>query len=142
MGIHLLIIEPDHRFRLNLSQRLHMEGFEVSEITQPADIGHIIHEKDIDVVLLGLDGLGREGLALIRTIKVISPPTEIILINDALQMDLSIEGMKLGAFDDFLIPLDIDSLVIRIHEAAGRQRKKGKRKKDLSNPSNRGGRQL
>jgi hypothetical protein len=39
-------------------------------------------------------------------------------------MDLSIEGMDLGAFDDFLIPLDIDSLVKRIREAVGRKDQK------------------
>jgi len=30
---------------------------------------------------------------------------------------LSIEGMKLGIFDDFLMPLDLDSLISRIREA-------------------------
>jgi PleD family two-component response regulator len=36
-------------------------------------------------------------------------------------MDLSIEGMELGAFDDFLVPLDIDSLAMRIREAVMRK---------------------
>jgi hypothetical protein len=30
---------------------------------------------------------------------------------------MSIEGMKLGVFDDFLMPLDLDSLISRIREA-------------------------
>jgi hypothetical protein len=36
-------------------------------------------------------------------------------------MDLSIEGMDLGAFDDFLIPIEIDSLAQRIREAVRRK---------------------
>jgi len=35
---------------------------------------------------------------------------------------LIIEGMDLGAFDDFLIPLDIDSLAKRIREAARQEK--------------------
>lgn len=118
MGIHVLIIEAENRFRKNLYQCLQVEGFTVDKVTQQDDVETIVVKEKIDVVLLGIDGLGMEGLALIRPIKTFSPMTEIIIINDSNHMDLSIEGMDLGAFDDFLIPLDIDSLAKRIREAA------------------------
>jgi len=124
MGIHILIVEAENRFRKNLYTRLQLEGFTVDKVTRKDDVVTIIAKEKIDTVLLGVDGLGREGLALIRPIKTISPSTEIIIINDSSHMDLSIEGMELGAFDDFMIPLDIDSLATRIREAA--MRKNGK----------------
>lgn len=120
MGIHILIIEAENRFRKNLYTCLQAEGFTVDKVTQQDDVVTIVAKEKIDTVLLGVDGLGREGLALIRPIKTIRPMTEIILINDASHMDLSIEGMELGAFDDFLIPLDIESLAKRIREAVNR----------------------
>ena len=118
MGIHILIIEAENRFRKNLYQCLQAKGFTVDKVTQQDDVATIVAKEKIDAVLLGVDGLGREGLALIRPIKTISPGTEIIIINDSSQLDLSIEGMELGVFDDFLIPLDIDALAKRIREAA------------------------
>jgi len=123
MGIHILIIEAENRFRKNLYTCLQAEGFTVDKVTPQDDVVTLVAEEKIDTVLLGVDGLGREGLALIRPIKTISPMTEIIIINDARHMDLSIEGMELGAFDDFLVPLDIDSLAMRIREAALRKEK-------------------
>lgn len=117
MGIHILIIEAENRFRKNLYQCLQAEGFTVDKVTPQDDVATIVANEKIDAVLLGVDGLGREGLALIRPIKAIRPGTEIIIINDASHMDLSIEAMELGAFDDFLIPLDIESLARRIREA-------------------------
>lgn len=120
MVIHILIIEAENRFRKNLYKCLQAEGFTVDKVTQQDDVVTIVAKEKIDTVLLGVDGLGREGLALIRPIKTIRPTTEIILINDASHMDLSIEGMELGAFDDFLIPLDIESLAKRIREAVNR----------------------
>ena len=117
-----MIIEAENRFRKNLYQRLQAEGFTVDKITPQDDVVTIVAKEKIDAVLLGVDGLGREGLALIRPIKTIRPSAEIIIINDAGHMDLSIEGMELGAFDDFLIPLDIDSLARRIREAVNRQK--------------------
>lgn len=83
------------------------EGFTVDKAVQQKD-----------VVLIGLDGLSMEGLALIRPIKAVSPKIEIIIIKDLNYMDLSIEGMDIGVFDDFLIPLDIDSLTKHIREVA------------------------
>ena len=122
MGIHILIIEAENRFRNNLYQRLQAEGFTVDKITPQDDVATIVAKEKIDAVLLGVDGLGREGLALIRPIKAIRPAAEIIIINEASHMDLSIEGMELGAFDDFLIPLDIESLAKRLREAVNRQK--------------------
>lgn len=121
MGIHILIVEAENRFRKSLYTRLQLEGFTVDKVTQKDDIVDIITKEKIDTVLLGVDGLGREGLALIQPIKSASPATNIIIINDSSHMELSIEGMELGAFDDFLIPLDIDSLAARIREAALKQ---------------------
>ncbi|MFC1856791.1 response regulator [Thermodesulfobacteriota bacterium] len=124
MSIHVLIVEAENRFRKNLYQRLQAEGFTVDKVTQEDDVVSVVAYEKIDVVLLGVDGLGRKGLALIRPIKTISPMTEIILINDSTNMDFSIEGMALGAFDDFLIPLDIDLLATRIREANNRKDRK------------------
>ena len=121
MGIRILIIEAENRFRKNLYQCLQEKGFTVDKVTPEDDVSAIVAREKIDIVLLGVDGLGMEGLALIRPLKTISPRTEIIIINDSNHMELSIEGMDLGAFDDFLIPLDIDSLASRIREAASRK---------------------
>ena len=121
MDIRILIIEAENRFRKNLYQCLRNKGFTVEKVTPNDDVVAIVARENVDVVLLGVDGLGMEGLALIRPIKATRPATEVIIINDSHHMDLSIEGMDLGAFDDFLIPLDIDSLAKRIREAVGQQ---------------------
>jgi DNA-binding NtrC family response regulator len=86
----------------------------------------IVKRKNVDVVLLGLKGLKKEGLMLLQEIKKIRPLTEVITLCNPDQMILSIEGMKLGAFDDFIVPFDLESLIRRIREA--HQQKKEKEK--------------
>ena len=81
MDIHILIIEAENRFRKNLYKCLQAEGFTVDKVTEQDDVVTIVAKEKIDTVLLGVDGLGRKGLALIRPIKAISPATEIIIIN-------------------------------------------------------------
>lgn len=117
MAINLLIIEAEDRFRKNLHLRLKTEGFRVDKANPTDDIPTIVVKEQIDVVLLGVDGLGKEGLALIQPIKSANPRTKIIIINDLDHINLSIAGMERGAFDDFLVPLDFDLLTRRIKEA-------------------------
>ena len=76
-----------------------------------------LKKHPIDVVLLSLNDLKKEGMALIKMIKKKHPAVQVITINSGDQISLSIEGMKLGVFDDFLMPLDLDSLISRIREA-------------------------
>ena len=66
---------------------------------------------------MSLNDLKKEGMALIKMIKKKHPVVQVITINSGDQISLSIEGMKLGVFDDFLMPLDLDSLISRIREA-------------------------
>ncbi len=117
MSIRILIIEDENEFRNNLYHFLQSEGFTIDKATHQDDVKTIVAKKKFDVVLLGVDDPGMEGLALIQPIKTISPKTEIIILNNFNHMDISIKGMDLGAFDDFLIPLDMDSLAKRIREA-------------------------
>jgi DNA-binding NtrC family response regulator len=133
MTAKLLIVEADDLFRENLTRCLTDAGLKV----YPADVAdeaeEILKRKDCDVALIGLVGLGREGLRLLRSIKELRPLTEVILIAGHGQLALSIEGMKLGAFDDFRIPLDTQSLLQRVQEACKQKKENLKaRKKSLT----------
>ncbi len=131
MAINLLIIEADAPFRLNLSRRLRLERYRVFEAEQQADARRILERKKIDVALLGLNGLKKQGLLLLERIKEIRPLTEVIIINTLEHLSLSIEGMKLGAFDDLFLPLDLDSLIERIQEAYKLKKRKERVNKSL-----------
>jgi DNA-binding NtrC family response regulator len=129
MTAKLLIVESDDLFRQNLARSFTSAGLKVypADFAQQAE--EIIRQRDCDVVLIGLPGLGREGLHLLRNVKEMRPFTEVILITGNEQLALSIEGMKLGAFDDFRIPLDMKLLLDRVHEAYRTKKENLKAKK-------------
>jgi len=121
-----LVIDEKSPFCQNLVRRLRQEDCEILLAERQTDIQRIFGESDIDVVLLNLDNTGRDGMLLLKWIRESWPETGVILINNAVQIALSIEGMKLGAFDDFLVPVDLDALIQRIRDAFHqRQNKSG-----------------
>jgi DNA-binding NtrC family response regulator len=122
--VQILIVEADEAFRRNISERLHFEGAKVFEAGGELEARDIVHNRNIDVVLLGGKGIMQSGLPLLKFIKETRPSMEVILMTSSEHHSLyvSIEAMKLGAFDDLLTPFDIKTLLDRIH-AASRQKK-------------------
>ncbi len=127
MGINLLIVDTDIGFRQSLCRHLVTAPFQVFESEGRWGLKKLIKKHNIDVVLLSLSQLREDGLALLKRIKRFRPQVEVILINGTGQLSLSIEGMKLGAFDDILVPFDLNRLMARIKDAHQRKQEKAGR---------------
>jgi len=123
MEVDLLIIERNSFLYEHLSARPGSKDYRIFQSRALMETKRILKRKDIDVVLLDLNGLKREGLALLKMIKKMRPAVQVIIINSAEQLSLSIEGMRLGAFDDLFIPFDLDVLIERITEAFEQKKK-------------------
>ena len=131
MGGNLLIIEADTLFRKNLAWRLESERFHIASADHETNVKKIIKKGKIDVALLSLNNFKREGLGILKSIKKIRPIVEVITINNPDQIELSIEGMRLGAFDDFILPFEMDSFIRRIKDACSYKKKREKTKKSI-----------
>lgn len=119
MARQILIIEKENSLRANLGQHLRQKGFRVSETDQAEEAMATLSEYPGHLVLIGLEGLKRNGIVIMRMIRERFPLIKIITINSGDQLELSIESMRLGAYDDFLIPFDLDALISCIQRASG-----------------------
>ena len=117
MGVTILIIERNTMLQEHLVRHLETQNWEILESSQEKDIKRILKKHSVDVVLISLNDLKKEGMGLIKMIKKKHSAVQVITINNGDQISMSIEGMKLGVLDDFLMPLDLDSLISRIREA-------------------------
>lgn len=117
MAHRVLIAEADDEFRATLGRRIAAEQFRVFEAGNPAAARNILARKNPDVVIIGLKRFGREGLSLLQYCKSRRPLTEVVVVVGRDQVPLSIEAMKLGAFDDVQMPLDMNALVDVIKKA-------------------------
>ncbi len=117
MKPEVLIIDQEGLLRQRLSGRLQQEGCRVFEAESGSEAEDIACRRDIDVVLLDLGHLKRDAFGLLQQIKHIRPGAEIILLNSGDDIHLSIEGMKLGAFDDIFPPFDLAVISSRVTAA-------------------------
>jgi DNA-binding NtrC family response regulator len=66
MQVYLLIIESDNSFRRNLVRWLPDKDWRVLFAEDQIEAMKIVKRKNVDVVLLGLKGLKKEGLMLLQ----------------------------------------------------------------------------
>ncbi len=58
-----------------------------------------------------------DGIEATQKIKTSHPLVEVILLTGHASMEASLEGLKMGAFDYLIKPVNIDELVYKIEDA-------------------------
>jgi DNA-binding NtrC family response regulator len=117
MAIRLLLVDDERSFVEPMQKRLGVRGFEVRMANSgPAALAELAREA-IDVVVLDVKMPGMDGIETIRAIKERHPLVEVILLTGHANLEASLEGMALGAFDYLLKPVGIDELVYKIEDA-------------------------
>lgn len=122
MAISVLLVDDEVGFVESLAKRLTIRQFEVHQAFDAETALRILTENpDIDVVLLDVKMPGTDGLTAIKTIKRRHPLVEVILLSGHANLETSVGGMALGAFDYLLKPVRIDELVYKVEDAHHRK---------------------
>jgi len=117
MAISVLLVDDEENFVETLAKRLTLRRFNIFTATRADQAFAALYENPIDVVLLDVRMPDLDGIAATKTIKGSHPLVEVILLTGHASMEASLEGMKIGAFDFLLKPVNIDELVYKIEDA-------------------------
>lgn len=122
MRIRVLLVDDEEQFVDLLSQRLKARNFEVLTALGGDEGLSVLDKVDIDVAVLDVMMPGRDGLSMLQEFKRTRPLTEVIMLTGNTTVETAISGMKLGAFDYLLKPVDMSILIDKLTSAS--QRKK------------------
>ena len=117
MKIKLLVVDDEKKFSDILSQRLQVQGFEVTSVFSGEEAVQLIQNQDFDVVILDVFMPGKSGIDTLKEIKRIKPFIQIIMLTGHAKIDTAIEGMEIGAYDYLVKPTKIEELVEKIRLA-------------------------
>jgi DNA-binding NtrC family response regulator len=118
----ILIIDDNKQILESLSLFLGRHFKNIYTERNPNNIHNNIYEYDVDIVVLDMNFMpgtqtGNEGLFWLKEITKKYVDVVVILITAYGEMDLAVEGMKLGAFDFILKPWDNKKLLSSIQAA-------------------------
>ena len=114
----VLLVDDEEEFVSALSERLMLRGIEVDSALNGEEALALMVEKVFEVVILDVMMPGLGGLEVLKQIKSTHPNTQVILLTGHGSTREGIEGMRLGAFDYLIKPVDIEEMLTKMKEAA------------------------
>jgi DNA-binding NtrC family response regulator len=117
-GYRVLLVDDEEEFVSALSERLTLRGIEVDSALNGEEALARLVAKDFQVVILDVMMPGLGGLEVLRQIKATHPNTQVILLTGHGSTREGIEGMRLGAFDYLIKPVDIEDMLEKMKAAA------------------------
>jgi DNA-binding response OmpR family regulator len=119
----IMVVDDDEGMRVTMRAALILDGFTVASAANGADAIILARTicPDIAIVDQSLpDMLGTHLIAILRERR---PPPEIMLCSAFLTTAITVEAMKLGAFDVLEKPFDLETLVQRVRLRSESQRR-------------------
>ncbi|MFP3870739.1 MAG: response regulator [Syntrophobacteria bacterium] len=113
----VLLVDDEEEFVSALSERLMLRGIQVETALNGEEALVKLYDNPVDVVILDVMMPGLGGLEVLRQIKTSHPGTQVVLLTGQGSTKEGIEGMRLGAFDYLIKPVDIEELLAKMREA-------------------------
>ena len=119
---NVLLVDDEAPFVETMTKRLKRRHLDILVAYNGKEaLDQLKKHNRIEVVILDVKMPGMDGIETLTEIKKAYPLTEVIMLTDHATVESAIEGMKLGAFDYLMKPCDMDLLMTKVNEAAGKK---------------------
>ncbi len=113
----VLVVDDEAEFAATLTERLQLRGYDARAVSSAEDTVAAAKSDLPDVILLDLKMPGKSGIEILMTIREYAPGSEVILLTGHVDIESKIEGIRIGAFDYIMKPIDIGELTAKIDKA-------------------------
>ncbi len=119
---NILIVDDEQEFLDITVKRLEKRGFKAKGAESGEKALEILEHSYTDVVLLDVKMPGMDGIETLRRIRTMKPLIQVVLLTGHASVDSGIEGMKLGAFDYLIKPIELEPLIEKLADAYEKKR--------------------
>jgi DNA-binding NtrC family response regulator len=119
----VLLVDDEVSFVETFSERLELRDFEISKAFSGEEALQVLDEnKNIEIVILDVKMPGMDGIETLTVIKRKYPLVEVMMLSGHADVTSAIDGMKQGAFDYLMKPVDMDQIISKVTEAVAKKR--------------------
>lgn len=117
-----MLVDDEQPFADALAFRLEARGLPCLVAYRGEDALDLLESRELEVVLLDLNMPGMHGLDVLRQIKSRRPDLEVLLLTAEADLALAATGMRRGAGDYLLKPVNLEALLESVAKARTRVR--------------------
>jgi signal transduction histidine kinase len=108
----ILIIEDEKQVRQSYIEMFTFFGYEVDAAIDGKEGIRLINQNTYDIVVTDLNMPEVNGMEVLKYVKKKKPHTEVIVITGYATLENAIIAMKIGAYDYFTKPIDLEHVRI------------------------------
>lgn len=119
---NVLIVDDEQDFREVIVKKLEKRNLQCDSAPDGKTALEMIKRNNYDVVLLDVKMPEMDGIETLREIKKVAPMVEVVMLTGHASVESGINGIKYGAFDYLMKPMELDILVAKLDAAYDRKR--------------------
>ena len=120
--LKILIVDDEEELASAMAERLALRGFQADTVSSGAEALRFVSAGDFSVLIIDVKMPGLDGLSLMAEVKRTHPALPVILFTGQSSLAEAERGMRQGAFDYLVKPIDIDTVIEKIRAAADGKR--------------------
>jgi len=113
----VLLVDDEVEFASALAERLQMRNYDAQAVYSAEDAITVARSNPPEVMLLDLKMPVMSGLEVLKYVKQYIPSIEVIMLTGHGAVDEGVVGVKEGAVDYAMKPIDIKELIDKIEKA-------------------------
>jgi DNA-binding NtrC family response regulator len=113
----VLFVDDEADFLETILKRMQKRGVAASGVDSGEESLTWLQQNLADIVVLDVRMKGMDGIQTLRAIKSAHPLIEVVMLTGHASLEIAREGMKLGAFDYLMKPIDLDELLYKLEDA-------------------------
>ncbi len=118
--MNVLLVDDETEFVTTLAERLELRGMTVRTAADGESALAMVADAAPDIIVLDLMMPGIGGMETLKRIKTSHSEIPVILLTGRGSTKEGIEGMRQGAFDYMMKPINLDQLLVKLEEASGK----------------------
>lgn len=113
----VLLVDDEVEFASALSERLRLRNYDAKAVYHAEDALPAVRKDKPEVVLLDLRMPGIDGIEVLKAIKEFDSTIEVIILSGQGDKESAAKGIRAGAFDYVMKPVDIGEVTSKIEQA-------------------------
>jgi len=115
--MRMMLVDDEEGFLSTTKRLLERKGLHVTTAASGHEALEKLTGESIHVVILDVKMPGMDGVATLKAIKSAYPLVQVVMLTGHGTVESALEGLRSGATDYMMKPVDIDELIAKAEEA-------------------------
>jgi DNA-binding NtrC family response regulator len=115
--MRMMLVDDEEGFLSTTKKLLERKGINVTTATSGQEALEKLIGESIHVVILDVKMPGMDGVAVLKAVKSQYPLVQVVMLTGHGTVESALEGLRSGATDYLMKPIDIDELIAKAEEA-------------------------